>query len=63
MNVFALACSCAVAFSGYVAVKVCRNVHVERPRASTSGGQSDGRTEGVAVEYVSPEELEIEVGL
>jgi len=28
---------------GYVAVMECRSVHEERPRASTSGGQSEGR--------------------
>lgn len=30
------------AFSGYVAAIVCRSVQVERPSASTSGGQSEG---------------------
>lgn len=38
------------AFSGYVAAIECKRVQVERPKASTSGGQSDGISlgEGVA---------------
>lgn len=32
----------ASAFSGYVAAIECRRVQVERPSASTSGGQSEG---------------------
>jgi hypothetical protein len=28
---------------GYVAARLCRKVHVERPSSSTSGGQSEGR--------------------
>lgn len=39
-------CSCD-AFSGYVAVMEWRRVHVLRPRASTSGGQSGGSSEDV----------------
>jgi len=27
---------------GYVAARLCRKVHVERPSSSTSGGQSEG---------------------
>lgn len=39
-----------LAFSGYVAAIECSSVQVERPRASTSGGQSEGVSlgEGVA---------------
>jgi hypothetical protein len=40
-----------VAVGGYEAVRVWRKVHVERPRASTSGGQSGG-WEGRAVAVV-----------
>lgn len=35
-------CCWAVAVVGYAAVRECRKVQVERPRASTSGGQSAG---------------------
>ena len=38
---------CGVGCSGYVAVIVWRSVQVDRPSSSTSGGQSDGRVEGV----------------
>lgn len=33
-------CFSGVAEVGYVAVRVCRKVQVERPSSSTSGGQS-----------------------
>lgn len=36
------ACCWVLAVSGYVAAIECRRVQVERPRASTSGGQSEG---------------------
>lgn len=39
------ACCCVLAVSGYVAAIEWRSVQVERPRACTSGGQSEG-TEG-----------------
>lgn len=35
--------------SGYCAVMECRSVHEERPRFSTSGGQSAGMTSDAAV--------------
>jgi hypothetical protein len=35
-------CSCGDGCVGYVAVMECSSVHELRPRASTSGGQSDG---------------------
>lgn len=44
-------CCWGVAVAGYAAVSECRKVQVERPRASTSGGQSAGigSVEGLAV--------------
>lgn len=38
--------------AGYEAERVWRKVQVERPRASTSGGQSGGRGEEVVVGWV-----------
>lgn len=46
-----------MAVVGYAAVSECRNVHVDRPRASTSGGQSSGGVDvGAAVVDVELEE-------
>lgn len=50
------ACCWVLAVSGYVAAIECRRVQVERPRASTSGGQSggiEGIGEGLVVVSVS----------
>lgn len=41
-------CNCGVGFVGYVAVMEWSRVHEERPRASTSGGQSEGSEGAVA---------------
>lgn len=42
MNVFISLCCVGVALDGYVAAIVCSRVQVERPRVSTSAGQSSG---------------------
>lgn len=42
MKVFRSDCSATVGVVGYVAAIECNKVHVERPSASTSGGQSRG---------------------
>jgi hypothetical protein len=41
--------SCGDGFVGYAPVIECRSVQEERPRASTSGGQSAGREGAVCV--------------
>ena len=48
-NCFVCVCCAWVAVRGYVAVKVCRKVQVERPRVSTSAGQSGGSSGAVLV--------------
>lgn len=45
---FVSVCNSGVGFTGYVAVIECKRVHEERPRASTSGGQSVGRVGAAA---------------
>jgi len=47
---------------GYVAVKECRSVQVERPSCSTSGGHSDGASESAGRDEARVEEDEVEEG-
>lgn len=49
------------AFSGYVAAIEWRRVQVERPRASTSGGQSEGIELGEGVAGVARGVVEVVV--
>lgn len=49
MKVFISSCCDGTAASGYVAASVWRNVHVDRPRFSTSAGQSSGKDVNLAV--------------
>lgn len=48
-----------LAFSGYVAAIECNRVQVERPRASTSGGQSEGVSLGEGVAAAASAGVEI----
>jgi hypothetical protein len=48
-----------LAFSGYVAAIECNSVHVERPRTSTSGGQSEGVSVGEGVAAAASAGVEV----
>ena len=52
-----------MAVAGYEAERVWRKVQVERPRASTSGGQSGGRGAGVEREREVVVEVEVVGGV
>jgi hypothetical protein len=58
-------CSRADGARGYVAAIECSSVQVERPRASTSGGQSDGSvdTEAAAAAVPRPAAAAVVVGV